>query len=114
MAVPYVAVISAVVADVLPVPTLLSLLTFPLAARAVQCALRYHSQPLELAPANALTIVTHIATGLLLTLGYAWDGPDAGVGYVVGLAILFALIVAFISRGIEQEKQAFLAAREAL
>jgi 1,4-dihydroxy-2-naphthoate octaprenyltransferase len=114
MAVPYVAVISAVAADVLPVPTLLSLLTLPLAARAVQCALRYHSQPLELAPANALTIVTHIATGLLLTLGYAWDGPDAGVGYVVGLAILFALIVAFISRGIEQEKRAFLATREAL
>jgi 1,4-dihydroxy-2-naphthoate octaprenyltransferase len=115
MAVPYVAVIAAVAADVLPVPTLLSLLTLPLAARAVQCALRYHSQPLELAPANALTIVTHIATGLLLTLGYVWEGSDlGGIGYVVGFAVLFALIVAFISRGIEQEKRAFLAAREAL
>jgi len=111
MAVPYVAVVAAVAADALPVPTLLSLLTLPLAGRAVQCALRYHSQPLELAPANALTIVTHIATGFLLTLGYAWDGPDGGVGYVVGLGILFALMVAFISRGIEQEKRAFLAAR---
>ncbi len=115
MAVPYVAVIAAVVADVLPVPTLLSLLTLPLAARAVQCALRYHSQPLELTPANSLTIVTHIATGLLLTLGYVWEGSDlGGIGYVVGFAILFALMVAFISRGVEQEKRAFLAAREAM
>jgi hypothetical protein len=104
-----------VAADVLPLPTLLALLTLPLAARAVQCACRYYSQPLDLAPANALTIVTHLATGLLLTLGYVWEGSDlGGVGYVVGLAVLFILMVAFVSRGIEQEKQAFLAAREAL
>ncbi len=114
MAIPYIAVAAAVGADVLPIPTLLVLLTLPLAARAVQCAYRYHSQPVELAPANALTIVTHLATGLLLTLGYAWDGPDAGVVYVLGLAILFALMVLFVSRGVEQEKKAFLAAREAM
>ena len=66
-------------------------------------------------PANALTIVIHLATGLLLTLGYVWDGSGLrGIGYLIGLALLFALIVAFVTRGIEQEKQAFLAARQAL
>ncbi len=115
MAIPYLTIAAAVAADVLPLPTLLALLTLPLAARAVHCALRYHSQPLDLTPANALTIVTHLATGLLLTLGYVWDGSDlGGLGYVVGLAILFTLIVVFVSQGIEQEKRAFLAMREAM
>jgi len=81
----------------------------------VLVAYRFHSQPLELAPANALTIVTHLSVGLLLTLGYVWEGSDIkGLGYVIGLAVLFTLIVAFVSKGIEQEKQAFLASRQRL
>ena len=115
MAIPYVSVVLAVVAGTLPMTALLPLLTFPLAVRAVLVAYRYHSQPLELAPANALTIVTHLSVGLLLTLGYVWEGSDLkGSGYVVGLAVLFTLIVAFVSKGIEQEKQAFLASRQPL
>jgi peptidoglycan/LPS O-acetylase OafA/YrhL len=56
--------------------------------------------------------VTHLSVGLLLTLGYVWEGSDLKeLGYVIGLAVLFTLIVAFVSRGIEQEKQAFLASR---
>ena len=115
MAIPYVSVLLAVVAGTLPVTTLLPLLTLPLAVRSVLVAYRFHSQPLELAPANALTIVTHLSVGLLLTLGYVWEGSDIkGLGYVIGLAVLFTLIVAFVSKGIEQEKQAFLASRQAL
>ena len=112
MAIPYVSTVLAVVSGTLPATALLPLLTLPLAVRAVLIAYRYHSQPLELAPANALTIVTHLSVGLLLTLGYVWDGSDLKeLGYVIGLAVLFTLIVAFVSRGIEQEKQAFLATR---
>jgi len=115
MAIPYVSVLLAVIAGTLPVTALLPLLTLPLAVRAVLVAYRYHSQPLELAPANALTIVTHLSVGLLLTLSYVWEGSDLkGLGYVIGLAVLFTLIVAFVSKGIEQEKQAFLASRQAV
>jgi 1,4-dihydroxy-2-naphthoate octaprenyltransferase len=110
MAIPYVSILLAVIAGTLPLTALLPLLTLPLAVRAVMVAFRYHSQPLELAPANALTIVTHLSVGLLLTLSYVWEGSDLKeLGYVIGLAVLFTLIVAFVSRGIEQEKQAFLA-----
>jgi 1,4-dihydroxy-2-naphthoate octaprenyltransferase len=110
MAIPYVSILLAAIAGTLPLTALLPLLTLPLAVRAVMVAFRYHSQPLELAPANALTIVTHLSVGLLLTLSYVWEGSDLKeLGYVIGLAVLFTLIVAFVSRGIEQEKQAFLA-----
>ncbi len=115
MAIPYVWVLAFVAAGALPATTLLPLLTLPLAARAALVAFRYHSQPVELAPANALTIVAHLSVGLLLTLGYVWDGADVkGMAYVIGFAVLFTFIVAFVSKGIEQEKQAFLASRQAL
>ncbi|HUS81773.1 MAG TPA: 1,4-dihydroxy-2-naphthoate octaprenyltransferase [Dehalococcoidia bacterium] len=115
MAIPYVSVLLAVVAGTLPVTTLLLLITLPLAIRSVLVAYRYHSQPVELAPANALTIVIHLSVGLLLTLGYVWEGSDLKeLAYVIGFAVLFTLIVAFVSKGIEQEKRAFLASRQAL
>jgi 1,4-dihydroxy-2-naphthoate octaprenyltransferase len=113
MTVPYVVVPVGVGFDVLPVQALIATLTLPLSLRAVQCAARYHSQPLELAPANALTIIIHLSTGLLLTLAFVWDGSGlAELGYLLGLSVLFAFAVLFVSRGIEQEKRAFLAARE--
>ena len=115
MATPYVAVALAVAAGVLPLQALLALLTLPLAVRAVRVVNRYYSQPMQLAPANVLTIVIHLATGLLLTLGYVWDRSGlGGIGYLIGLTLLFAFVVVFVTRGIEQEKQAFLAARQAL
>ena len=115
MAVPYVAIAIAVAAIALPPETLLAMLTLPLSARAVWFALRFHSQPIDLTPANALTILAHLATGLLLTLAFVWVGSDIGeLAYLIGLTVLFTLIVAFVSKGIEQEKQAFLAARGAL
>lgn len=115
MAIPYVTIPLAVAFGVLPLTALIAMLTLPFSLRAVYCAARHHSEPLELAPANALTIITHLATGLLLTLAFVWDGSElAGLGYVLGLSALFAFMVLFVSRGVEQEKRAFLAAREAL
>jgi len=102
-------------ADAMPPATLLPLITLPLAMRSVLVAYRFHSQPVELAPANSLTIVTHLSVGLLLTLGYVWEGSDLKeLAYVIGFAVLFTVIVAFVSKGIEQEKEAFLASRQAL
>ncbi len=114
MAVPYVWVLAFVAAGSLPPPALLPLMTLPLAVRASLIAFRHHSEPVELAPANALTIVSHLSVGLLLTLGYVWEGSNVkGMAYVIGFAVLFTAIVAFVNKGIEQEKQAFLASRQA-
>jgi 1,4-dihydroxy-2-naphthoate octaprenyltransferase len=113
MAIPYLSSIAWVAAGTLPLTALLPLLTLPLAVRAVAVAFKYHSQPIELAPANALTIVSHLSVGLLSTLAYLWDGSELShAGYVIGFAVLFVLIVAFMARGIEQEKRAFLAWRQ--
>jgi 1,4-dihydroxy-2-naphthoate polyprenyltransferase len=56
---------------ILPWPALLGLLTLPLAFRGARGLLRYHSQVPELVPALGTTIQVHLATGLLLCVGYA-------------------------------------------
>jgi 1,4-dihydroxy-2-naphthoate octaprenyltransferase len=50
-------------------PLLLALLTAPLAARAWRALGRDHDKPWRLAPANAMTLVLHLATGALLAGG---------------------------------------------
>lgn len=58
----------------LPLLALLGLLTLPLALRAVRTALAHYADSIELAPANAATIKTHLLTGLLLCGGFLLDG----------------------------------------
>ncbi|HEY76383.1 MAG TPA: 1,4-dihydroxy-2-naphthoate octaprenyltransferase [Thermoflexia bacterium] len=53
---------------------LLGLLTVPLAWKAYQVARVHYDHPKELVPANALTIRTHLLTGLLLALAYLIQG----------------------------------------
>ncbi len=66
----YAIVIAGVVARVLPVPVLISVLTLPLAFRAMKVARENFDKILELLPANAATIGIHLSLGLLLSLGY--------------------------------------------
>jgi 1,4-dihydroxy-2-naphthoate octaprenyltransferase len=54
----------------MPVLSLVSFFTIPLAVKAVSTAQRYHSEPEKLAPACSSTILTHLVLGLLLTLAY--------------------------------------------
>lgn len=54
--------------------TLLGLLTLPLALKAYGCARSHHAEPRQLVPANALTVAIHLATGLLIALGYVLQG----------------------------------------
>jgi len=49
--------------------TLLGLLTLPLAAKAAAVAERHYAEPFKLIPANGLTILIHITTGLLVAAG---------------------------------------------
>jgi 1,4-dihydroxy-2-naphthoate octaprenyltransferase len=53
---------------------LLGLLTAPLAWKAYGIARVHYDHPQDLVPANALTIRTHLLTGLLIALGYLIEG----------------------------------------
>ncbi len=104
-----------VVTGVLPVTTLLGLITLPLAIRAIQYARKLHSNSFDLVPANALTVTTHLATGLLLTLAFAWEALGAqGLVYVVMLAIIFVGFVVFMYSHIERQKNIFLGLKQAV
>lgn len=69
----FVPVVAGVVAGLLPQYALLSALAFLPAVPAAVICLRKWNSPASLAPANALTIVTHLAAVLLLTLGVLLD-----------------------------------------
>ncbi|MFQ6134309.1 MAG: 1,4-dihydroxy-2-naphthoate octaprenyltransferase [Nitrososphaerales archaeon] len=66
----YVSILLAVALQVMPVYTLIGLLTLPLSVKAVRYTLAYHSQTPDLIPANAATINVHLLTGVMLTAGY--------------------------------------------
>lgn len=70
MAAAYLAIVAGVAAGGLPVPSLLGLLTVPMAWRAFQGLRRHHAYPYRLIPANATTIFAHLFTGLLMFVGY--------------------------------------------
>jgi len=70
MAAAYLAIVAGVAAGALPVPTLLGLLTVPMAWRAFQGLRRHHAYPYRLIPANATTVFAHLFTGLLMFVGY--------------------------------------------
>jgi len=66
----YVVILLNVLLGITPLYTLLALIPLPLALRAVEVASKFHSEPSKLAPANALTIIFHFLTSLLISLGY--------------------------------------------
>jgi len=69
MAAAYTAIVAGVVAGGLPLPTLLGLLTIPMAWRAFKQLRRHHAYAYRLIPANATTIFAHLFTGLLMFVG---------------------------------------------
>jgi 1,4-dihydroxy-2-naphthoate octaprenyltransferase len=74
MAAVYLSITLSVLFRVTPPFVLLALLTAPLAFRAVNTARLYYHDRLRLAPANAATVMIHLFTGLLLSLGYLLAG----------------------------------------
>ena len=111
----YLAIGMGTATGVLPLTTLLGLVTLPLAIRAVQYARRHHSNSFDLVPANALTVTSHLATGLLLTLAFTWEVLGApGLAYVVILAVIFVGFVVYMYRYIERQKNIFLGLKQAV
>lgn len=104
-----------VATGILPLTTLLGLITLPLAIRAIQYARKHHLNSFDLVPANALTVTVHLATGLLLTLAFAWEALGAqGLTYVVILGVVFVGFVVFMYRYIERQKNIFLGLKQAV
>jgi len=100
---------------VLPIEALLGLLTLPLAIRAITYARKNHARSFDLIPANALTVTAHMATGLLITLGFIWATLGVhGIAYVVILGVIFMGFVVFMYRYIEKQKNIFLDLKQAI
>ncbi len=66
----YVSVAVGVVLNLAPWPVLLSLSTLPLAWRIMKIVHKEYANTERLVPAMSGTVVTHLVTGLLLSLGY--------------------------------------------
>ncbi len=66
----YITVAAGAIVGLLPPGALAVLVTAPLAVRAGRVAAAHHSAPQALMPANAATIVVHLAFGVILSAGY--------------------------------------------
>ncbi len=66
----YLSILIGVLAKIMPATTLIALATLPIAIKAVSHALKHHSTPLKLTLANSLTILCHLLTSLMLSVGY--------------------------------------------
>lgn len=69
----YMIIILGVILRWFPVPVLITLLSLPLAFRAVKISRIHYDKIYELLPANAATIGLHLLVGLLLSGGYILD-----------------------------------------
>ena len=66
----YLSILIGVLTKIMPATTLIAIATIPIAIKAAAHALKNHSTPLKLTLANSLTILCHLLTSLLLSIGY--------------------------------------------
>ena len=70
----YLSILVGVAIGLMPVATLIGLLTIPMAWNAFKTLRRHHAYPYRLIPANATTVFAHFFTGLLVIAGYLVAG----------------------------------------
>lgn len=105
----YLSLIMGVVMGVLPPATLIGTASLPLSITAIRYAWAKYFKPFELVPANASTILCHLATGLLIALGYIFDKLKFPViGYTLILVGVFGVLIIYINKNIEKQKNIFL------
>jgi 1,4-dihydroxy-2-naphthoate octaprenyltransferase len=104
-----------VVTSVLPPFALLALAGFPLFVKAAGVARRNFDKPSELVPANAYTVVGHLASALALAVGLAWAGLGGGLNVaIVVVAALGVIAILYYNRSIGRLAQAFYGVRDAV
>jgi 1,4-dihydroxy-2-naphthoate octaprenyltransferase len=109
------ALVAFVIARTLPLAALLGLAGFPLFAKAALVARRNFDQPMELVPANAYTVVGHLASALALAVGLVWAGLGGGLnGAILAVAILGLLVLLYYNRSIGRLARAFEGVKEAV
>lgn len=107
----YVVVLASSIFGKLPLSTLISFATIPLGVKAVQFAKKYHSSPLKLVPANAMTIQSHLLTGLLLASAFIVKDRF----YIsLPLFLIFFLFVLLTIQKIEKQAKAMEIAQNSL
>jgi len=74
LAAAYLWIAAEVVLGLAPWPTLIAVASAPLAAKAVSVARLHYQSPVDLRPANAAVIGSHLVTGLLLSAGFIVAG----------------------------------------
>jgi len=105
----YVSLALGVLSRMLPVSTLIGFVTLPLTVKAIRYALKHHSSSFDLVPANVSTIICHLFTSLLLSLGYLIEGFGANnLVYIAFIGGAYAVFTALAYRGMEKQKNIFL------
>lgn len=109
------ALIALVLLGVLPMLALLGLAGFPLFFRATGVVRRHFNQPMELVPANAFTVVGHLASSLALAVGLVWSGLGGGMhpGVLAAAAVGLAALL-YYNRSIGRLAAAFYGVRDAV
>ncbi len=94
--------------NITPLYTVFGFITLPLAVEAIKHALRFHSKSFNLVPANAMTIVLHLITSLLISFGYfsyAFEPTSLGFWFAILLVCVCALFTAYFYVGIRRARR---------
>lgn len=109
------ALLAFVATRTLPLAALLGLAGFPLFAKAALVARRNFDRPMELVPANAYTVVGHLASAIALAIGLVWAGLGGGVnGVMLTVAAVGVLAILYYNRSIGRMARAFQGVKEAV
>jgi 1,4-dihydroxy-2-naphthoate octaprenyltransferase len=104
-----------VVAGELPAFALLGLAGYPLFFKATRVVRRYFDQPMELVPANAYTVVGHLASALALAIGLAWSGLGGGMNVaILVVAAAGVTLILYYNRSIGRLARAFYGVKDAV
>lgn len=104
-----------VLLKLLPALALLGLAGFPLFLRATRVVRDKHSDAMELVPANAYTVVGHLACALALAVGLVWDRLGGGLQpVVIGVAAVGVVVLLYYNHSISRLARAFYGVRDAV
>ncbi len=103
----YLSILLSALAGVTPPYTMFALIPLPLAIEATRYASEFHSDSFNLVPANAMTILIHLFTSLLISLGYlsqSFQILSAGYVIVISLVAICTMFLVYFYLKIKNAK----------